>query len=154
MSVNDQSNNQSEGSFNICGGSENAMKLEDNTNMEKLENNTNMDVDKTTVVSGAASGSEGIIVVPAVATLQAGIVDGDGVSSAPTLQAGIADVPGPPPGNWAQTSEAAPIWFAGAVQASVQAAMTADVPGPPPGNWAQTSEAASWRRYLVLTLPR
>ena len=99
MSVNGQSDNQSEVSFNIISGSEIVMKLEDNTNGDKPEDNTNMDVDKTTQVSGAASGSEGIFVVPAVATLQAGIADDDGVSSAPTLQAGIADVPAPPPGN-------------------------------------------------------
>ena len=116
MSVNDQSDNQSEGSFNMCGGSEIAMKLEDNTNGDKPEDNTNLDVDKTMVVSGAASGSEGIIVVPAVATLQAGIADGDCVPSAP-------DVPAPPPGNWAQPSDSAPICLAGALQASVQASV-------------------------------
>ena len=105
MSVNGQSDNQSEASFNIIGSlseasfnfignSEPAMKIEDDTNWvignselvikiedngDKPGDNTNMDVDKTMVVNGAASGSEA-----AVATPQAGIADGDGVSSAPS----------------------------------------------------------------------
>ena len=121
MSVNGQSDNQSEASFNIIGSqseasfniignrddtngaignSELAMKIEDDTTGDKPEDNANMDGDKTMVVVRAASGSEGNTVVPAVAAPQAGIADGDGVSSAPTLQAGIADAPTPPPGNW------------------------------------------------------
>ena len=84
MSENGQSDNQSEASFNIIGNgelvmkiehdtnggignSELAMKIEDDTNGDKPEDNANMDVDKTMVVAGAASGSEGNTVVSAVA---------------------------------------------------------------------------------------
>ena len=123
MSVNGQSDNHSEASFNIIGNSELAMKIEDDTNRDKPEDNTNTDVDKTMVGAGAASGSEGNTVVSAVATLQAGIAASDGVSSTPTLQAGLADVPAPPPGNWGQPSDSAPTWFSGALQASVQASV-------------------------------
>ena len=56
--------------------------------------------------------------------MQAGIADGDGVSSAPTLQAGIADAPTPPPGNLGNPPDAAPHWFYSALQASLQASMT------------------------------
>ena len=69
MSVKGQSDNQSEASFNTIGSSEIAMQTEDNTNGDKPEDNTNMHVDKTMVVVGAASGSEGITVVSAVVTL-------------------------------------------------------------------------------------
>ena len=58
MSVNGQSDNQSEASFNIIGNSELAMKIEDDTNGDKPEDNTNMGVDKTMAVVGVASGSE------------------------------------------------------------------------------------------------
>ena len=85
MSVNGQSDNQSDASFNIIGNSELAMKIEDDTNGvignselamtfeddtngDKPEDNTNMDVDKTMVVVGVASGSEGNTVVSVVAT--------------------------------------------------------------------------------------
>ena len=73
-----------------------------------------MDVDRS-----AAAENESIIAEPASPAERTGIADGDGV--------GIVDVmgppPGPPPGTWAQTWEAPPTWFAGAVQASVEVAM-------------------------------
>ena len=76
MSVNGQFDNQSEASLNIIGNSEFAkeieedtiggignselaMNIEDDTNGDKPEDNTNIDVDKTMVVVGVASGSEG-----------------------------------------------------------------------------------------------
>ena len=143
MSVNGQSDNQSEASFNISGSvseapfnfignSESSTKIEDDTNgvignsevLIKIEDHGDKPGDNSMVVDGAASGSDGNTVVSAVATPQSGSAAGDGVSSAPTLHAGLVDAPTPPPGNWGILYDSAPQWFSPALHAAVQAAVT------------------------------